>query len=238
MTAKTKTAAAVNVIAITKRDSKVHAADHGKAERAAVLGNLDTAEDLYGVALLEGLRMTILHGQTSAAEIKAHYTRCGSPDVYASWFNRGYKAQQIVGEKLALQTIDLAVKGVPGGGGFVRARDALKAVIDAAKEAGSKTLAAKPAQQAVKAAVAKVSAPKAKAEKSATAKRGTKSQDDATLVQAQQECGKGAREMAHAVRQFSQQGHKMAAPVGREAAWGEALAALATAAEKFAVFLK
>lgn len=221
-----------NVVSINPKGDKAQPNEAYKAERIKVLDNIDTAEDLLGTALLEGLRMTVLYGATSKDEVAEHYTRCGSPEVYASWFNRGDKAQAVIGRKLALEVIDKAAATKNGGAAFVKARDALKAVIDTAKSSGSKQLANKPAATAVKAALALVSAPRVKAS------RPVKSQDSATMAAAALECGKGHREMAGFIKLASQQAHRLPAPAGREEAHRKALTALAEASEAWQVFAK
>lgn len=239
-----KAATVSNVVTLPRKGDKEQAANAHAAERAAILENIDTAEDLLGTALIEGLRMTVQFGPTSAIEVRKHYTRCGSPDVYASWFNLGDKAQAIVGQKLALKAItDAAALGT--GSMFQRAREALSGIVQRAKSAGVKELGVKPATEAVKASVAEA---RAKAETrratkkstttTVTTSRGVKAQDTATMATAALECGKGHREMAAFVKLASQNAHRLPAPVGRESAHRDALAALSTACELWSVFAK
>lgn len=239
---KANTATVSNVVTLPRKGDKEQAANAHVADRAAILENIDTAEDLLGTALLEGLRMTVQFGPTSAAEVRKHYTRCGSPEVYASWFNLGDKAQAIVGQKLALKAIsDAAALGT--GSMFQRAREALSGIVQRAKASGVKELGPKLAQAAVKESVAES---RAKAEtRRATKKaaktvvvRGVKAQDTATMAAAALECGKGHREMAAYIKLASQSAHRLPAPAGREQAHRDALAALAEASEAWSVFAK
>lgn len=231
----TKRATAKSEPATVKADAKL-AAERHTAERAEILRNIDTAEDLLGSALIEGLRMTVLYGATSADEVGKYYTRCNNPGVYASYFNRGHKAQLVVGEKLALDAIERATAG-SGGKAFVKARDALKAIVDAAKAKGEKRLDGRAATATVRAAVQQAVAPKPQADKKPAA-RGTKAQDDKTLRVAANECGKGAHELATFVMLASQQAHAMNGPIGREEQYQAACRKLADAAEAFAPFIR
>lgn len=235
-----KPATKSNVVSLPRKGDAAQANERGVAERSAILDRIDTAEDLLGTALIEGLRMTVQYGPTSAKEVTAHYTRCGSPDVYASWFNLGHRAQLIVGEKFAMKAIDDAI-AAGAGSMFQRAREALAGICARAKNAGVKELGPKLAQAAVKESVKEAQAKattRKVAKKSATTTRGTKSQDAATMAAAAMECGKGHREMAAFMKLASQQAQRLPEPEGRASAHREALAALATAAEKWAGFLK
>lgn len=226
-----------NVVSI-KPDAKLADVAHAK-ERALILDGIDAAEGLLGEALVEGLRMTVKLGQTSKDEVAAHYTRCNSPDVYASWFNLGFKAQAIVGEKLALEAIDRAIASGKGSA-FQRAREALSAIKNVAKEAGVKQVDGRKATALVKDAVKvafTAATTRATAKKSA-AKKGAQPSRTATMAAAAIESGKGAKEVASAVKLASQNASRMAAPEGKETAWKEAVAALQAAAEKFAPFAK
>lgn len=220
-------------------DRPDESAVRGAAERADILQRIDTAEDLLGGAMIEGLRMTVMHGPTSEAEVRQHYSRCGSPSVYASNFNRGHKAAQAVGEKLALETIAKAAAATGPGSAYRKACDALKAVIDAAKKAGGQ-LASKAAQATVRDAVKVASTAavdrKVKSQNAATAKRDTSGKSAATLAAASIQTGKGAREMAAFLTLAANNATRMEAPIGREAAWREACTALQDAVEKFAIF--
>lgn len=224
-----------NVVSI-KPDAKLADVAHAK-ERALILDGIDAAEGLLGEALVEGLRMTVKLGQTSKDEVAAHYTRCNSPDVYASWFNLGFKAQAIVGEKLALEAIDRAIASGKGSA-FQRAREALSAIKNVAKEAGVKQVDGRKATALVKDAVKvafTAATTRATAKKSA---KGAQPARTATMAAAAIESGKGAKEVASAVKLASQNASRMAAPEGKETAWKEAVAALQLAAEKFAPFAK
>lgn len=229
----------------TKAADNAHAAD-----RAAVLISINKADGALGTALVEGLRMTVKLGRTSSEEVRQHYARCNSPEVYASWFNLGNRAMSVVGEKLALEAIDKAVAN-GAGSAFQRAREALAAIGRTAKSAGVKELKGREAAAAVKAAVvvANKSADERKAVKSAGKviqlpagpgpdKRGTKSPDAATLAAAAAATGKGHREMAAFLKLASQQAQRMPEPEGRAEAHRAALAALATACEAWQVFAK
>jgi hypothetical protein len=238
----TKNAAQTNVVPMPTKGDKAQANDAYVQNRADILGKIDTAEDLLGTALVDGLRMTIVFGPTSKDEVRQHYTRCNSPDVYASWFNLGDRAQKVVGRTAAQQAIDGAIANGTGSM-FQRAREALKNICDQARTAGVKELTGKAAKAAVKAAVtqATTSAAERKKNKSATATlsaaRGTKSQDTKTMAAAALQCGKGHKEMAAFIRLASQQAHRLPAPEGREDLHTKALAALAAASEAWAGFL-
>lgn len=234
MTAKLKPApVAVNPKGDAATADNAHAAD-----RAKVLDAIDTAEDLLGTALVEGLRMTARFGRTSSDEVAKHYTRCNNPAVYASWFNLGNRAMLIVGEKLALDTIERAT-ATGKGSMFQRAREALLAVCNTAKKSGVKELSGRAAQTAVKEAVqsAVTKADDRKTPKpTLTVVRGTKAQDAATMAAAALECGKGHRELAAFLKMASQQAQKLPELQGRETAHRAALKALADAAEAWQVF--
>ena len=220
-----------------KPDAKL-AADAGVDRRVEVLRNIDTAEDLLGTALIEGLRMTVRYGATSKDEVAANYTRCNSPGVYASYFNRGFKAQQAVGEKLALKAIDDACALKAKGSMFVRACDALKAIVDATREAGAAKTGLKGAA-ATKVAKAAVVAAKAKAEApKVVTKRGAAPVRDVTLQRAAADMGNSHRELATFLQLASAAAHKLSAPEGRENAHKQALAALEEACDAWGVFRK
>src|SRR5688572_17018735 len=187
----------------TLKPDKAMANEAHKVERARILGAIDTAEDLLGTALLEALKMTARFGATSEDEVRANWTRCNSPGVYASWFNRGAKAASIVGEKLAIDAIERAANAGKGAG-FVKARDALKAICDAAKEATGKApgkagceLSGRKAQAAVKSAVESA----ATAQEVRTVKEKAKrvprvAASEPTMEAAAALIGKGHRELA------------------------------------------
>jgi len=222
----------------TNNDSTL-ANDAGKAQRAKILGAMNTADRAVGQALLEGLRMTIKHGPTSPDEVAQHFPRCSSPGVYASYFNRGAKAAAIIGERKALDAI--AEAGKLTGAEFTNACDVLKAIGDAAKAEGVKEVGNREATAMTKAAVVKVKGAiaarkAAKSEGATKDKRGTKSQDEATMREAAMQAGKGARETFHALQLLSNSARKLTAPEGREEAWKAGLAQLAAAVEAFAIF--
>lgn len=235
-----KTAKTANVVAINPKGDKAQAATAHAKDRCLILDGIDQAEGLLGDALVSGLRMTAMYGPTSREEVAAHYTRCNNPAVYASWFNLGDRAQQVVGEKLALEAIERAAKGPRG---FQRAREALLGITRAAKAATGKSdgeLTGRAAQNAVKEAVAAATtkAAERKAEKSAKIARGTKSQDAATMASAALECGKGHREMAAFILLASQQAARLPEVQGRETAHRNAVKLLGEAAEAWGVFAK
>lgn len=241
MSAKTKTATVTPITAAKghKDGDAAMADERHAAERSKVLDAIDTAEDLLGSALIAGLRMTVEFGRTSSAEVAAHYTRCNNPAVYASWFNLGDRAQQVVGQKLALEAI--AKAEASGSGSFQKAREALAAICATAKGAGVKELNGRAAQAAVREAVKSATdkAATRKAEKSAVKViRGTKAQDTGTMAAAALECGKGHREMAAFLKLASQNAQRLPELQGRESAHREALAALAKCSELWAVFSK
>jgi len=226
--------------ATLKPDSKL-ADDRHAADRARILDAIDTAEDLYGTALVEALKMTAQFGRTSSDEVKAHYTRCNNPAVYSSWFNLGHRAQEVIGVKATLDLIERACNNGKGAM-FDRCKNALGALLRDTKESGVKTLDGRKATTAVKAAVAFAtdksvvsSARKADAKK---ATRGAQGQRSATMGAAAMESGRGAKELAAAVKLCSQNASRMPEPEGRESAWREAVQALQLAAEKLAVFGK
>lgn len=240
--AKRPTLATSNGVTL-KADRKMAAEAH-KVERARILGAIDTAEDLLGTALVEALKMTARFGVTSEDEIRANWTRCNSPGVYASWFNRGAKVAAVVGEKAALEAIDKSAASGKGAG-FRKACDALKAIMDAAKEATGKAagktgseLSGRKAQTVVKAALAAAATKQEVRTVKEKAKRAPRvaGSSEPSMEQAAALIGKGHREMAGYVLLASQKAHKLPAPEGREAAHKEAVAALAKAAELWQVF--
>jgi hypothetical protein len=220
--------------AIAKNDAALADSAHA-AERAQIIANIETAEDLRSNALISALRMTVTLGATSKEEVAASWPSCNNPGVYASWFNVGHKAQQVVGQKAALDLIAkaAAVKGQA----FQNARDALQAVIKEAKAQGVKELKPAAAKMAAKAAIAKVSTPKIAPAKKSEAK-GPSMQDAATMAAAAIACGKGHRELAAFVLLASQNAHRLPAPEGREEAHRAALKALELAADAWSVFKK
>lgn len=207
--------------------------DAHKADRLKALQAIDTAEDLFGSALVNGLIMTAQFGQTSKAEVSEGYTRCKSPDVYASWFNRGAKVAAIIGIDATVELIDKCDKlrnadDRGGSANFVKARDALGAVIQQAKTAGAKELAPKAAKAAVTFAL------KSASDKSATRKKSApvvRARSTVNLAAAALEAGKGHKELAAFVKLASQTAHRLPEREGKESLHREALAALANASE-------
>lgn len=228
-----------NVVAssIAPKGDAAIANDAGRVERLNALRNIDTAEDLFGTALVAGLRMTAEFGPTSKGEVAEGYTRCKSPDVYASWFNRGAKAAAVIGIAATLQLIDKASEGK---GGFQKAREALASIVTQAKQAGAKELAPKAAKAAVTFALKSADNKSAERKAAAPKAEGLVRRSPAVLKLASEavNSGKGWAEMAAFVKLASQTAHRMPEPEGREAAGREALAALALACEKFAVFAR
>lgn len=231
-----------NVVTI-KPDSKLADDTHANA-RQTLLGQLNTADDLLGNALVFALRMTAEHGKTSADEVAKYYPRCASPAQYSSMFNLGAKVQGIIGEAATLALIDKAASGK--GSGFNRAKAALASVVRTAKDSGVKTLgkaAAKLASagaiKAADASVEKAAAKREAAKATPPAPRAPKpAETQAKVVEAALQCGATHRSIASALKVISQQARKLSAPEGRDAAHTEALTALATACETWQVFAK
>ncbi|MCJ5943608.1 hypothetical protein LPK64_29105 [Klebsiella pneumoniae] len=216
-------------------DSKL-AETRNAEQRAQVLRNIDTADDLMGTALVEAVKMTVTLGATSKDEVREHWPRCNHPDVYASYFNRGHKVQAIIGQARTLELIEQALKGTGGGSAFFKVLDALKAVMSRAKESGQKTMAGREAQRAVREAVEKANAPKEKKAKGARGQNGATEQR--ATVAATVAAALTPADIAAAARLLSQHAHRIAAPEGREDAWRKAQAALASAAEALAPFIR
>ena len=216
-------------------DSKL-ANTAGRAERITILTAINTADDLLGGALLAALRMTAIHGPTSKDEVAEGYTRCNSPDVYASTFNRGAKCAAIIGEAATLELIAAVGEGA---GAYRKAVDALGAVITQAKDAGVKTLNKSASKMAVKSAV-KVAADKAEGKKAAKVATRTvvRPQAQVTMAAAALACGKGHKEMAAFLKLASNAASKLPEREGREQLHREACAALADACEKFHLLAK
>lgn len=216
-------------------DSKL-ANTAGRAERITILTAINTADDLLGGALLAALRMTAIHGPTSKDEVAEGYTRCNSPDVYASTFNRGAKCAAIIGEAATLELIAAVGEGA---GAYRKAVDALGAVITQAKDAGVKTLNKSASKMAVKSAV-KVAADKAEGKKAAKVATRTvvRPQAQVTMAAAALACGKGHKEMAAFLKLASNAASKLPEREGREQLHREACAALADACEKFHMLAK
>lgn len=222
---------------VTKLRPDNQLAEQRNAEqRAQVLRNIDTADDLMGTALVEAVKMTVTLGATSKDEVRENWSRCNHPDVYASYFNRGHKVQAIIGQQRALELIDQTLKGAGGGAAFFRVLDALKAVMERAKEAGQKTLDGREAQRTVREAIKKANAPK---EKKAKGARGQNSAtEQRAAVAATVAAALTPADIAAAARLLSQHAHRIAAPEGREDAWRKAQAALAAASETLAPFIR
>lgn len=222
------------IVIDSKGDASL-ADDHNAAQRASIINAIELADGNMSQALLLALKMTVSLGATSKAEVEGAWPRCNNPGVYASWFNVGHKAQAVMGQKLALETIEKAA--ATKGQAFQNAIAALQSVIKEAKAQGVKELKPAAAKMAAKAAVTKVSAPKLKAPATEN-KRGPKLQDAATLAAAAVSSGAGARELAAFVLLCSNNAHRMAAPEGREEAHRLAVKKLEEAAEAWSVFRK
>lgn len=195
--------------------------------RSTALQHLETAEGLMGSALVNAVLTTIEHGPFSVEEVKAHWPSCNSAATYASWFNRGDKAQRAVGMANARKAVEAAQKA-QGGREWERVMAALKSIIDAVKSQGkakegvdgaAATKLVKASTEAAKAAAQ----PKPKAPK---AERGATVPDSATLAAAAAECGKHHREMAAFLTMASRSANRMVVPVGREAEHAQALESL------------
>lgn len=230
---------------VTVSPDQLEAAQRHAAQRIAILQNIATADDLAGTALVEAIKMTALHGATSQKEVAEAWPRCGSPAVYASYFNLGDKVQRIIGLKATLEAIESAAK-TGGGAGFTKAREALAEIVRTAKAAGKKELNKTETAKAVKAAVAKATAPKLKiakeargqqAQTAAAAKAGQPAGPQA-LNRAALSAAESPRAMAAFLHLAASHAHKMPVPEGREEAFRKARAALADAAEAWAVFSK
>ena len=233
--ARKPAAAPVVTVVTVVADSKL-ATVAGRAERITILTAINTADDLLGGALLAALRMTAVHGPTSKDEVAEGYTRCNSPDVYASTFNRGAKCAAIIGESATLELIAAAGEGA---GAYRKACDALGSVIQQAKDAGAKTLNKSAAKLATRTAV-KVAADKAEGKKAAKVATRTvvRPQTQVTMAAAALACGKGHKEMAAFLKLASNAASKMPEREGREQLHREACAALADACEKFHMLAK
>ena len=229
--ARKPAAAAVTVVA----DAKL-ANTAGRAERITILTAINTADDLLGGALLAALRMTAIHGPTSKDEVAEGYTRCNSPDVYASTFNRGAKVAAIIGEAATLQLIADAGEGA---GAYRKACDALGSVIQQAKDAGTKQLNKSAAKLATRTAI-KVAADKAAGKKAEKVARGTVVRKKAQVELAAKlyAAGQGYKEMASALKLASNTASRMAIGEGRDDLHRRACAALADACELFHVLAK
>lgn len=216
-------------VATIKPDAKL-ANTAGRKERIAVLSSINTADDLLASSLLAGLRMTAEHGRTSADEVREGFPRCGSPDVYASTFNRGAKAATVIG---VAATVKLIMSYADAAGGYRKAVDALGSVIAQGKEAGG---ALKPAaaKLAVKSA-AKVAEDKAAGKKADKAAKKTvvRTRAQVTMAAAALECGKGHKEMAAFLKLASNAASKLPEREGRVELDRKARAALAEVCEMF-----
>jgi hypothetical protein len=208
-----KLAANVSAIVSPQGDASL-ANDAGKAQRATVLQAIDTAEDLLGAALVNGLKMTAQYGPTSKDEVAENYTRCNSPDVYASTFNKGAKAAAIIGIEATVKLIDSASGDGTGGRGYRKACDALASIITQAKTAGDKSATRKATTPVVRA-------------------RST-----VNLATAALEAGKGHKELAAFIKLASNTAHRLPEREGRAELHREACAALAHACELWTTLAK
>lgn len=208
-----------NNVVTLNADSKL-ADTRNAAQRADLLKNLDTAEDLLQGGLVAAITMTVTLGRTSAEEVAANYTRCSAPKVYASQFNLGDRAQQAIGQKATLDLIakvegDKSAKGAA----FHRVVVALRAVCDEAAQITGKPgqpVTTKQAAGVVKAAHAKAVTPKAaKAAPEESAKRGARGNNTATLAAAAGQMNDWASAAGFALL-FSQTLHRLSVQEGRE----------------------
>lgn len=228
---RTAAKAALLPVAAVKLDTT---SAHEQARELA-LSNLETAEGLMGSALVHAVLTSIDHGPYSVEEVKANWPSCNSASTYASWFNRGHKAQLAVGQENARKAVEAAQKAT-GGREWERIMAALKSIIDAVKSAGKAkegvqgAAAAKLVKASTEAAKVagqpKVSAPKAQ--------RGATAMDSATMAAAAAECGKVHREMAAFLTMAARNGSRLMVPAGKEDEHKRAVEALNAAAQLWA----
>ena len=219
-------------------DSKL-ATVAGHDVRVSAFRTWGKADGAAGVALVACYIACAKTGQTDAAELGEARPELPTPsrEAYASAFNRAAKVADVLGITATVDLIDRAVKGAQG-----RAReaiaDALGAALSTARQGGIKRATAVQARKVAKAALVAVAEKAAdrKAVKVAGHKRGTKSQDSATMAAAAVASGKGHREVYAAVRLASNNAQRLPEPEGREAAWKSAIGKLADACEALAAF--
>lgn len=220
---RTAAKAALLPAAAVKLDTST---EHENARQLA-LSNLETAEGLMGSALINAVLTTINHGPFSVEEVKANWPSCNSASTYASWFNRGHKAQLAVGQENARKAIE-AAQAAQGGREWERVMAALKSIIDAVKAQGKakegvQGQAAKKLVQASTVAAKAAAQPKPKREPT---QRGATQMDSATMAAAAAECGKVHREMAAFLTMAARNGSRLMIPVGREEDHHKAVEAL------------
>ncbi len=205
--------------------------EHENARQLA-LSNLETAEGLMGSALVNAVLTTIDHGPYSVEEVKANWPSCNSASTYASWFNRGHKAQLAVGQDNARKAIE-AAQAAQGGREWERIMAALKSIIDAVKSAGKakEGVDGAAATRLVKASTVAAKAAGQPKPKGEPKQRGATAMDSATMAAAAAQCGKVHREMAAFLTMAARNGSRLMIPVGRADDHAKAVAALnATAA--------
>lgn len=241
MKTKTTTAKSATVIAIAdakaRKGDAVMADERGAAERAAALKAANDADTAAGTALVACIVATIHHGATSADEVMTHFPRCNNPGVYASYFNRGHKAQTVLGVDQAQGLVDRIVKS--GGGSFLKVREGLKAAMDAGKEVAGKAGAPVKLADARKIVTAAAKSADQAGEKSKDAKRvtrGTRDPNAQTATAALASSGQSHRAMALSLRIMVGEAKKLGAPEARESAYTQALEALEEACDAWGVF--
>jgi len=206
-----------NNVVTLPADSKLADQRHAQ-ERAEILSNINTADDLANTSLVAGIAMTVTLGLTSADEVGKYYPRASAPKVYASQFNLGFRLQEVMGHKAALELIAKAQAGK--GAAFHRVVAACRAALAQAKQATGKAGAAvdnKSAKGIIATALAQASAPKpAKTQDEVSAKRGTRAANTATLAKAAAESGESWAALAGFALLLSQRVHAMADAEGRE----------------------
>lgn len=207
-----------------------------------------SADNAAGAALVACFIVTAETGPTDVAEIaeargwygkNADGQRVPSASCapYASTFNRAAKVANVLGIPATLELIKSAAQNADG-----RAReavsDALGAALSVASAKGIKDATKAQAKSVTRAAMLQVAekAAERKAVKVAGHKRGTKSQDSATMAAAAIASGKGHREVYAAVRLASNNAQRLPEPEGREAAWKAACKTLQDACEQLAAF--
>ena len=223
--------------AVARKGDAVKADDRGAAERAAALQAANSADAAVGTTLVACIVATIHHGATSAEEVALHFPRCNNPAVYASWFNRGHKAQAVLGIAQAQGLVDRIVKS--GGSSFAKVRDGLKAAMDAGKEQTGKAGAPVKRAEARKIVAAAAQTANESGEKIKAAKRvdrGTRKPNESTAVAAMAKSGQSHKALALALRTMVGEARKLGEPEGREAAYRDAMSALEEACDAWGVF--
>lgn len=241
MTTKNTNAKSATITAIADAKSRkgdaAMADDRGAAERAKALQAANDADSAAGTALVACIVATIHHGATSADEVMAHFPRCNNPGVYASYFNRGHKAQAVLGIAQAQGLVDRIVKS--GGGSFLKVREGLKAAMDAGKESTGKAGAPVKLADARKIVAAAAKSADQAGDKSKDAKRvtrGTRAPNEQTATAALASSGQSHKAMALSLRIMVQEARKLGAPEARESAYSDAMAALEEACDAWGLF--